>query len=94
MPYSQENKDAAQKFVAAERAKTHCADCGSQPIEWHNPKHEADSNKRVAGLAACGYPIDQIKAEMKASTALCRSCHMKRRAVARKALWAGSVFAE
>lgn len=99
MPYSQENKTAALAFIAAKRKTVHCRECGGQPVDWHNPKHVEDPNMRVAGLAALGYPIEDIKAEMAKCVPLCRSCHvtadnkLKAKKV-QKEFWAGTPFAD
>jgi hypothetical protein len=67
----------AKAYVAAERAKTVCAECGRQPIEFHREEHHDFPNNRVAGLAARGQSIERIAREIAASTPLCRRCHMK-----------------
>lgn len=69
---------AAKAFVASVNARTLCEDCGAQPIEWHNPEHEENHNRRIGPMMSRGESIDAIRAEMEASTPLCRRCHMRR----------------
>lgn len=72
-------KEAAQAFVAEVNARTFCAHCGAQPIEWHNPEH-VDLNRqsfRISSLVVQGRSIDVIQAEMGRCTPLCRRCHMR-----------------
>ncbi len=77
MAYDSASKAAAKAHVAAIRARTVCAACGGQPIEWHNEEHLKKTNRRIAHLVALGFPIPVIDAEIAACEALCRSCHMK-----------------
>lgn len=72
-----ERRATAQAFVREVNARTVCAECGAQPIEWHNPAHLERPYFRVATLALQGRSVDRLRAEMEASTPLCRSCHMK-----------------
>ena len=76
MPYSQANKATAREYMDQVLAETICVDCGAQPVEWHNPDHEFNRNNRVGALVHDGRPVARIRAEMDASVALCRSCHM------------------
>jgi hypothetical protein len=76
MPYDAESKRRAQRFATLVRALTVCARCGKQPIEFHNDEHKDDSNRRVAHLAALGFPLDRIKREIRECEPLCRRCHM------------------
>ena len=74
---SPEAKAVARAFMVKVRATTKCQRCGRQPVDFHNPAHEARPSRRVARLAAMGYPIARIQAEIDASEPLCRRCHMK-----------------
>jgi hypothetical protein len=68
----------ARIFVQDLNARTLCAHCGVQPIEWHNPEH-VDLNRqhfRISALVAGGSPIAAIEAEIERCTPLCRRCHM------------------
>lgn len=68
----------AKRFVAKVRARipcTHCQRVGC--IEWHNEAHIENPSMRVGNLAGCGRSLARIKAEMRASTPVCRHCHMK-----------------
>lgn len=77
MPYNDAAKRKARRYLARVRARTVCSKCGGRPIEFHNEEHEKDSNRRVAHLAALGFPVQVIAAEISRCEALCRSCHMK-----------------
>lgn len=65
-------------FVAEVNARTFCAHCGAQPIEWHNPDHVALGLQlhRIGEMARRAYAIETIRAEMARCTPLCRRCHM------------------
>lgn len=76
MAYDEAAVARAREFVAGIRASTVCERCGRQPIEWHNDEHIEFPYRRVAHLVALGFPIARIEAEIEASEALCRSCHM------------------
>jgi hypothetical protein len=69
---------ASQAFVADVNARTFCAHCGAQPIEWHNPEHVELNRQgfRISALASNGLPPEAIQAEMNRCTPLCRRCHM------------------
>lgn len=77
MPYKRTTE--ARDFVDALNARTVCAHCGKQPIEWHNPEHVELNRKnfRISSLVARHFPIDKIQAEIARCIPLCRSCHMK-----------------
>jgi hypothetical protein len=77
MPFDDKAKLEARIFVDHIRANTICENCGKQPIEYHRPEHEENSNDRVAHLVALGFSIDRIKMEIALCKPLCRSCHMK-----------------
>jgi hypothetical protein len=70
---------AAKTYVAEVNARTVCAHCGAQPIEWHNPDHVALNRQkfRINTMVTCGASTERIQAEMDACTPLCRRCHMK-----------------
>lgn len=72
------NRAAAQAFLADVKARTFCAHCGAQPIEWHNPEHiERDRRHfQIGPLASGGSTIAGIESEMARCTPLCRRCHM------------------
>lgn len=78
MPGKAAYRARAQAFVAEVNARTFCAHCGAQPIEWHNPDHVALGRQkyRIGEMAAAGYSTRKIEAEMVACTPLCRRCHM------------------
>ena len=65
-------------FVDEVNARTVCAHCGGQPIEWHNPEHVALNRQgfRISSMRAAGVSIRRIQAEMDRCTPLCRRCHM------------------
>jgi len=65
-------------FVHAINARTVCAHCGAQPVEWHNPEHviRNRSSYRIGSLASRTVSIATIQAEMDRCTPLCRRCHM------------------
>lgn len=65
-----------KEAVAALRAATVCERCGAQPIEWHNEEHPENPSRRVAYMAAHGYPLERVEAEIAKCEALCRRCHM------------------
>lgn len=66
-----------REFVAFIRANTVCANCGRQPIDWHNEAHIKFPKHRVSNLAGSNCSIERIKTEINKCVALCRSCHMK-----------------
>jgi hypothetical protein len=49
-------------FVDEVNARTVCAHCGAQPIEWHNPDHvrQGKQHRRIARLAGKTYSIAAI----------------------------------
>lgn len=61
-------------YVDAVRARTFCAECGAQPIDWHNDEHVADGKRRIGNMVT-GYSIAAIQAEIDRCTPLCRRCH-------------------
>jgi hypothetical protein len=72
------NRVVAQAFVAELNARTFCAHCGAQPIEWHNPEHVKLNRRhyRISHMASNGRPVNEIQDEMTRCTPLCRRCHM------------------
>ena len=72
-----ECREIATAFVNEVNARTVCAECGDQPVEWHNDDHPEYPNKRVSSLRTQGASIQRIQAEMDRCTPLCRLCHMK-----------------
>lgn len=78
-PMTQVRQQTAKAFVADLNAKTLCAHCGDQPIEWHNPEHVELNRRhfRISAMADRGYTPEKIQEELDRCTALCRSCHMK-----------------
>lgn len=67
-----------QEFVANVNARTFCAHCAAQPIEWHNPDHVNLNRQgyRISNMTWKGRAIATIQAEMDRCTPLCRRCHM------------------
>ncbi len=65
-------------FVAKINARTVCAHCGAQPVEWHNPEHVELGRKlfRIGHLVG-GASLKSIETEMARCTPLCRRCHMR-----------------
>jgi hypothetical protein len=71
---------AERRAIVAEiNARTFCAHCGAQPIEWHNPEHVALNRQRyrISSLVAGRRAIRVIQEEMARCTPLCRRCHMR-----------------
>lgn len=68
----------ARAFVAEVNARTFCAHCGVQPVEWHNPDHVRLNRRkfRIGDMAGRGKSIEAIQQEMADCTPLCRRCHM------------------
>lgn len=68
----------AISFVAEVNARTVCAHCGAQPIEWHNPEHVELNRQhfRISAMVAGARSPRAIQAEMDRCTPLCRRCHM------------------
>lgn len=65
-------------FVDALRARTFCAHCGAQPVDWHNPEH-VELNRphmRISQMVGKARAIAAIEAEVARCTPLCRRCHM------------------
>lgn len=69
----------AQAFVDDVNARTRCAHCGDQPVEWHNPAHVIPGQKgyRISNMASGGRANHLIQAEMDRCIPLCRRCHMR-----------------
>lgn len=68
-----------QVFIAEINARTVCAHCGAQPVEWHNPEHVELKREhyRIGFLVSNGAPLAAIEAELPRCTPLCRPCHMR-----------------
>jgi hypothetical protein len=66
----------ARAFVAEIRAKTICAVCGRQPVEWHSDRHLERPYLRISTMAGRGYTPEKIAAEMVQCEPLCRRCHV------------------
>lgn len=74
-----ERRVRARAFVAEVNARTFCAHCGAQPVEWHNPEH-VELNRphyRISHLVSVGSTPRAIQKEMDRCTPLCRRCHMR-----------------
>lgn len=71
-------KTLARALIVEVNARTVCAHCGKQPIEWHNPEHVELNRKhfRIGFLVAQGRSLKTIRAELERCTPLCRRCHM------------------
>lgn len=72
-------RERSRAFVAEVNARTVCAHCGRQPIEWHNPEHATVPGRasyRISNMASAGRTVADIQAEMARCTPLCRRCHM------------------
>lgn len=69
---------SARAYVDAVNEATYCAECGAQPVEWHNPEHVEMNRQgyRISSMVARGRTVDAIRAEMARCTPLCRRCHM------------------
>lgn len=70
--------DRNRAFVAEVNARTVCAHCGAQPVEWHNPEHVELNRKRfrISAMAGATRSLAAIQNEMSRCTPLCRRCHM------------------
>src|SRR4026208_223250 len=75
--YIARKKTRARLLVANIRMATCCVRCGSQPIDWHHEAHKQKAFRRVSSMAAGGDSNAAIEAEIAASEALCRRCHMQ-----------------
>lgn len=66
-------------FVDEINARTVCAHCGAQPIEWHNPDHVALGlqRHRIGNMVGGGRTLLAIQEEMDHCTPLCRRCHLR-----------------
>lgn len=66
-------------FIAEVNARTTCAHCGAQPVEWHNPEHVELHREgfRISALVSQGRAIGAIETELARCTPLCRRCHMR-----------------
>lgn len=74
----QQARERNRAFVTELNARTFCAHCGAQPIEWHNPEH-VELNRRhfqIGALVRSTRSIAAIEAEISRCTPLCRRCHM------------------
>lgn len=65
-------------FITEVNARTTCAHCGIQPIEWHNPEHVLPGRAlyRIGHMVRTVRAIAAIQAELDRCTPLCRRCHM------------------
>lgn len=68
----------ARAFVDEMNARTVCAHCGAQPIEWHNPEHVELNRRhfRISQMVNLGRSVQAIQDEVRRCTPLCRRCHM------------------
>jgi hypothetical protein len=66
-------------FIAEVNARTVCAHCGAQPVEWHNPEHVELNRQsfRIGKMVARCRSIQSIQEELTRCIPLCRRCHMK-----------------
>lgn len=64
-------------FVTETNARTFCAHCGAQPVEWHNPAHVAGRQFRRVSSMIYWARVEEIQSEMDQCTPLCRGCHMR-----------------
>lgn len=73
-----EHRARNHQFIDELNARTYCAHCGAQPIEWHNPEHVEMNRRgfRISSLVGSGVSIALIEVELARCTALCRRCHM------------------
>lgn len=73
------NRARARAFIDDLNARTVCAHCGKQPVEWHNPEHVELNRQtfRIGFMVALGRTLAAIRTELARCTPLCRSCHMK-----------------
>lgn len=74
-----EKSAIARSFINEVNARTFCAHCGKQPIEWHNPEHVELGRRtfRIGNMVSYGYSLATIEAELKRCTPLCRGCHQR-----------------
>lgn len=72
------NRAIAMAFLAALNARSFCAHCSAQPIEWHNPEHVRPGRERyrISDLVNQPRSLQTIQAEIARCTPLCRRCHM------------------
>lgn len=73
---SKAHKIKIRAAVRQIRAKTHCAVCGRQPIDWHSKDHDADHRRRIALMVGNGRSMASILLEISRCRPLCRRCHM------------------
>lgn len=69
----------AQEYVDLVRAATSCAveGCERGTIEWHNPEHDQNPNRRIYRMVGSSRSIAAIAAEIAASIPLCRFHHVR-----------------
>ena len=67
----------AKAFVAEWREFATCANCGRQPVDFHNPEHLTKKANRICNMVSRGEKVKTIAAELRRCIPLCRSCHMK-----------------
>lgn len=72
------SRERNRAHVAQVNARTVCAHCGAQPIEWHNSDHVLLNRQdwRIGNLVWQPAAIAKIEEEMARCTPLCRRCHM------------------
>ena len=70
--------DSARAFVDELNGRTVCAHCGAQPVEWHNPEHVELRREtyRIGQMITFWRSVQEIEAELRRCTPLCRRCHM------------------
>jgi hypothetical protein len=74
----QNSRARNRAFVAAIRSRTVCANCGGQPVEWHNPDHVLLNRQafRISRMVNDARPLAAIEQEIACCTPLCRRCHL------------------
>ena len=62
--------------MAEVRARTVCARCGAQPVDFHRDEHTRHPLWRLNVLTGIGATIPRLKREIELCEPLCRRCHM------------------
>ena len=70
--------NTAQRFVYEYLSNKTCMDCGEYDFSVLTFDHVKGKNMDVSAMAAQGYSIDAIKAEIELCEVVCFNCHMRR----------------